>query len=222
MNAATDPGLDALQELARHGTTTAHLAPPSTVRARADRRRRNRRVGGAAALTLAAVVLVPALGALGLDPGDQGAPVAPAGTGPSTGPTASDTGRDVPAVDIRTYADRWVVPDVEGGVASVASRERSPLPTGWRFEPRADDAVRIVTVATTDGASQCLTATEDGALGLQGCDDAVAGQAFTVTALDRPDQVNVRTVAGLLAATPGHGLRPDGGPESPSTVFTLD
>ncbi|MCH1867344.1 hypothetical protein [Nocardioides sp. CFH 31398] len=219
MTTPTETGPEALRDLAHHGTASAHLPSPATVRARADRRRRNRRVAGGVAVAVAAVVLAPTVGGLGAPRTTGTGPSAPVASDPATDPTTDPATR---VVDIRTYADRWVVPDVEGGISSVVSLSRSPLPTGWRLETRDDGATRLATVATTDGAPHCLTARREGSLGLQECDDSVAGQALTVRVLDRRGQVNIRTVAGLLAATPDHGLRPDSGPESPAVVFVLE
>ncbi|GAA1921609.1 hypothetical protein GCM10009737_23860 [Nocardioides lentus] len=224
MNSPTDR-LPDLEGLSRHGASSARLTTPAEIRGAAARRTRRRAATGAAAVAVAVVAVAPSLLSLtGAGPTDRVAPTGPpAATGPSGAHGPSDGEAADRAVDIRTYAGRWVAPDVEGGVRTFRSRAASPLETGWRLVPGPGDRVRIVAVSTVDGRDLCLT--DSGGVDhvtVSLCEERA--QLFDVTEVGQPGVVTISSGRGLIGADPGRGplLEPAVSPESPATVFTLE
>lgn len=127
-------------------------------------------------------------------------------------------------VEIESYTGTYLAPTVEGGVALVPDPAANEVPAQWIIGPveAGGDDFQLTTVALTDGEPMCLTVPTGGDPSLATCDAGDASQVFSVTTLDRADQVSVSNEAGHLGVDTDSGsltVRPTGA-ELDST-FTL-
>ncbi|UCN13450.1 hypothetical protein LFM56_11020 [Cellulomonas iranensis] len=189
--------------------------------------------------SLAAGGLALALAACGTDDASGDGATTPAATpdgmtsptpeAPTPTPTSDDAGTDPAAltdgstlVDIATYASTWVVTTVEGAVTTLENPSTSEVPYTWVIEPAGAEGTSLVrSSATTDDPDMCLNLPGDDVVGLAECDPADPHQQLRVTALDRPEQVNVSNDNGYLVADQEGGLAVEPEPGSPASVFTL-
>jgi hypothetical protein len=142
------------------------------------------------------------------------------------GDTASAPGPDAllagtRQVDIQTYGGEWVTTTVEGGITTVADpAEAGGVPTTWVFDPNGA-GFQVRTTATTDGQPSCLSLPGDDVITVAPCDPSAPDQQIDVATLDRPDQVNLSSTAGVVVADQEGGLALEPDPSSPASVFTL-
>ncbi|MFB9954489.1 hypothetical protein [Cellulomonas denverensis] len=125
-------------------------------------------------------------------------------------------------VDIGTYEGTWLVTTVEGAVTTIDDPAGSELPSTWVIEPAGSTGmVQVRSSATTDDREQCLALPGDDVVSVATCDDTDPAQQFEVTALDRPEQVNISNANGYLVSDPEGGVAVEPDPASPASVFTL-
>ncbi|WP_223881249.1 hypothetical protein [Nesterenkonia ebinurensis] len=127
-------------------------------------------------------------------------------------------------VEIQSIADTYLAPTVEGGVALVSDPATNEVPAQWIIGPveAGGDDFQLTTVALTDGEPMCLTVPAGGDPSLATCDSGDASQVFSVTTLDRPDQVAVSNEAGHLGVdADGASLTVHPTGEELSSTFTL-
>jgi hypothetical protein len=152
---------------------------------------------------------------------DETAPASPEPTGSTTDATLIDGSQEV---EIESYAGTYLAPTVEGGVALVPDPAANEVPAQWIIGPTeaGGEDFQLTTVALTDGEPMCLTMPADGDPSLATCDAGDASQVFSVTTLDRADQVSVSNEAGYLGVDAEGGsltVRPTG--EGLDSTFTL-
>ncbi|MGI5190333.1 hypothetical protein ACQEVI_19505 [Promicromonospora sp. CA-289599] len=147
-----------------------------------------------------------------------------------TAPASSESTADATLIDgsqeveIESYAGTYLAPTVEGGVALVPDPAANEVPAQWTIGPAeaGGEDFQLTTVALTDGEPMCLTVPADGDPSLATCDADDASQVFSVTTLDRADQVSVSNEAGYLGVDAEGGsltVSPTG--EGVDTTFTL-
>lgn len=127
-------------------------------------------------------------------------------------------------VEIQSYAGTYLAPTVEGGVALVSDPTSNEVPAQWIIGPveAGGGDFQLTTAALTDGEPMCLTVPVSGDPSLASCDPADASQLFSVTTLDRADQVSVSNEAGHLGVSAdGGSLTVDPTGEEVSSTFTL-
>lgn len=127
-------------------------------------------------------------------------------------------------VEIRTYAGTYVAPSVEGGVITVDDPSTAEVPAQWLISrvEAGGGTYQLRTVALTDGQASCLALAADADVALASCDGSDPAQNFSVTSLDRPEQVALSTTAGYLGVDTGDGtleVFPSG--DQLSSTFTL-
>lgn len=135
------------------------------------------------------------------EPTEDGTPAASPDASESTEGGADDALIDgSQEVDIESYAGTYLAPTVEGGVALVSDPAANEVPAQWIIGPveAGGDEFQLTTVALTDGEPMCLTVPSGGDPSLATCEPGDASQVFSVTTLDRADQVSVSNEAGHL------------------------